>query len=104
MKYKNESEISNSSEILNVTRGRQRITVWRVSNGEWSRLDVAVSPPGDRIVFDPQFPYFNQEIIEQYGLARVRGSTTQTPFKELLEKARSTEKGKPGSVGQVTGR
>ncbi|WP_405476512.1 hypothetical protein [Streptomyces sp. NBC_00009] len=104
MKYKNESEISNSSEILNVTRGRQRITVWRVSNGEWSRIDVAVSPPGDRIVFDPQFPYFNQEIIEQYGLARVRGSTTQTPFKELLEKARSTEKGKPGSVGQVMGR
>ncbi|WP_374772237.1 hypothetical protein OG756_03015 [Streptomyces sp. NBC_01310] len=92
-KYKNESRISNSSEILNVTRGQQRIMVWRVSNGEWPRIDVAMSPPGDRIIFDPKFPYFNQKIIDRYGLAKVRGSTAQTPFKELQEQAGSTEEG-----------
>ncbi len=92
-KYKNESGISNSSEILNVTRGPQRITVWRVSSGEWSRIDVAISPPGDAIYFTPRFPHYSPEIIDRYGFARVRGSTAQTPFKELLEKAGSAEKG-----------
>ncbi|MFB7466165.1 hypothetical protein ACFCZ1_22160 [Streptomyces sp. NPDC056224] len=100
-KYRNDSDISNSSEILNVTRGRQHIMVWRVSNAELPRIDVAISPPGDRIHFNPALPNFNQEIIDRYGLAKVRGSTAQTPFKELLEKAESIEKGtSQGQSGQ----
>ncbi|MFJ4776940.1 hypothetical protein [Streptomyces sp. NPDC088762] len=92
-KYKNESQISNSSEILNITRGLQHITVWRVSKGEWSRIDVAISPPGNTITFDPKFPHYSPELIDRYGLTRVRGSAAETPFKELLEESRSTEKG-----------
>ncbi|MCX4691850.1 hypothetical protein [Streptomyces sp. NBC_01408] len=91
--YKNESGISNSSEILNVIRGPQRITVWRVSGRERSRIDVAISPPGDRVRFNPNLPKRSQEMIDRYGFAQVRGSTAQTPFKELLEKAGSTEAG-----------
>ncbi|MFD0357390.1 hypothetical protein ACFVHW_27165 [Streptomyces sp. NPDC127110] len=92
--YRNESGISNSSEILNIARGPQRITVWRVvPKGDRSRIDVAVSPPGDTIVFDPLNPLYNKPIIERYGLSKVRGAMDQTPFKELLEKARSSEEG-----------
>ncbi|WP_327414699.1 hypothetical protein [Streptomyces sp. NBC_01233] len=85
--------ISNSTEMLNVTRGQQRITVWRVDSGNWPRVDVHVSPPGERISFVPTMPLENQEASERYGLSQVRGSTAQTPYRELLEKARSTEKG-----------
>lgn len=85
--------ISNSTEMLNVTRGQQRITVWRVDRGNWPRVDVHVSPPGDRISFVPNLPLENQEASERYGLSQVRGATAQTPYRELLEKARSTEKG-----------
>lgn len=88
--YVNESGISNSSEILNITRGRQRITAWRMP-GNWSRIDVAVSPPGDTIVFDPVRLDFSKPILDRYGFSEVRGSTDWTPFKGLLEKARSAK-------------
>ncbi|MFD4869724.1 hypothetical protein [Streptomyces sp. NPDC058412] len=87
------TNISNSSEMLNVTRGQQRITVWRVDSGNWPRVDVHVSPPGERISFVPNLPLENQEASERYGLSQVRGATAQTPYRELLEKASSTEKG-----------
>ncbi len=87
------TNISNSSEMLNVTRGQQRITVWRVDSGDWPRVDVHVSPPGERISFIPNLPLQNREATERYGLSQVRGATAQTPYRELMEKARSTEKG-----------
>ncbi|MFE6836377.1 hypothetical protein ACFVFI_16310 [Streptomyces sp. NPDC057705] len=91
------TNISNSTEMLNVTRGRQRITVWRVDSGDWPRVDVHVSPPGQRISFVPNLPLQNREATERYGLSQVRGATAQTPYRELLEKARSTEKGESPS-------
>ncbi|MCM1966376.1 hypothetical protein [Streptomyces sp. G1] len=89
--YRYRSQISNSSEILNVTRGRQQITVFRVDNGEWPRVVVDVSPPNDRIEFDPVNPYANEKNINRYGLSPVRGTTAETPYLELLEKARASE-------------
>lgn len=89
--YRYRSGISNSSEMLNVTRGPQRVTVWRVG-GTRPHIVVDVSPPDERITFDRQSPLANEEAIERYGLSQVRGSTAQTPYPELLEKARSTEK------------
>ncbi|MEU8843904.1 hypothetical protein AB0D97_33105 [Streptomyces roseus] len=90
-KYRDESTISNSSEILNITRGRQYIRVWRLSIGNFSRIDVAVSPPGSRITLDSHDPHYRQHLIDRYGLSLERGSMDQTPFKMLLEKARSAE-------------
>lgn len=89
-RFRHRSEIENSSEILNMARGQQRLTVWRVASGVWPRIDVDVSPPGERIVFDPRNPLANADAIDRYGLTRVRGSTAQTPYPELLEKASST--------------
>lgn len=86
--YRYRSGISNSSEILDVTRGRQRVTVWRVA-GERPHVVVDVSPPGERIAFDRRHPYANEKASERYGLSVVRGTTAQTPYPELLEKARS---------------
>ncbi|MCP3754000.1 hypothetical protein [Streptomyces sp. TBY4] len=90
--YMYQSEISNSSEILNVTRGRQRISVFRVASDDWPRVVVIVSPPADRIEFDPQNPLANEKAKTRYGLSAVRGDTAQTPYAELLEKARSGQK------------
>ncbi|MFD5414215.1 hypothetical protein [Streptomyces nojiriensis] len=92
-KYRFRTGLSNSSEILNVTRGRQRITVWRVG-GNYPYIIVDVSPPDERIPFDPRNPITNgQKVVDRYGLSQVRGSTAETPYAELLEKASATEKG-----------
>ncbi|WKD34039.1 hypothetical protein [Streptomyces xanthophaeus] len=92
-KYRYRTGLSNSSEILNVTRGRQRITVWRVG-GKNPYIIVDVSPPDERIPFDPRNPITNkQKVVDRYGLSQVRGSTAETPYAELLEKASATEKG-----------
>ncbi|MFD9407826.1 hypothetical protein ACFWBN_12545 [Streptomyces sp. NPDC059989] len=100
-KYRNESGISDSSEILNIIRGPQSISVWRVPSGDRSRIDVAISPPGDKIVFDSKNPRFNQRNLDRYGFSLVRGSMDQTPFKMLVEKARSAEEGSsPDQSGQ----
>ncbi|MEU9145295.1 hypothetical protein [Streptomyces sp. NPDC048349] len=84
--------ISNSSEILNVTRGPQRVTVWRVG-GKEPHVVVDVSPPGERIPYDGRNPIANEKASERYGLTQVRGAIAQTPYRELLEKAGSTGKG-----------
>ncbi|WP_371614353.1 hypothetical protein [Streptomyces sp. NBC_00454] len=88
--YRYRSDIENSSEILNVTRGRQQITVFRVDRGERPHVVVEVSPPGEQIEFDPVNPLANEEAKSRYGLSPVRGSTVEMPYMELLEKARSS--------------
>ncbi|MFE2329030.1 hypothetical protein ACFXD5_34875 [Streptomyces sp. NPDC059385] len=94
--YVLQSDISNSSEILNVARGRQRITILRISSGQWPRVVVEISPPHDRIDFDPTHPIAtalaNERSRNRYGLSSVRGSTAETPYQELLEKARAVQK------------
>ncbi|WP_330462146.1 MULTISPECIES: hypothetical protein [unclassified Streptomyces] len=85
--FRYQSEISNSSEILNVTRGRQRVTLWWVRRAGWPYIYVDVAPPGERKTFDSHKLATNQDSIERYGLAEVRGSMAQMPFAELLEKA-----------------
>ncbi|MCX4959795.1 hypothetical protein [Streptomyces virginiae] len=91
-KYRYRTGISNSSEVLNVTRGRQRITVWRVG-GKNPHVIVDMSPPAERIPFDPRNPSINEEAVDRYGLTQVRGSTAETPYAELLEKASAIDKG-----------
>ncbi|MFG2985208.1 hypothetical protein ACGFYQ_28770 [Streptomyces sp. NPDC048258] len=89
--YRYQSEISNSSEILNVTRGRQRVTMWWALRRERPYIHVDVAPPGVRRDFDLNNPDANKDSIDRYGLAKVRGPLAQMPFVELLEKAeRST--------------
>ncbi|MEY2228010.1 hypothetical protein [Streptomyces sp. BF23-19] len=90
--YRYRTPISNSSEVLNVTRGPQRITLWRLG-GKNPHVIVDVSPPNRRISYDPLHPIANEEAAERYGLTQVRGSTAETPYAELLEKASATEKG-----------
>ncbi|MFF3088379.1 hypothetical protein ACFVRB_25550 [Streptomyces nojiriensis] len=90
--YKFRTRISNSSEILNVTRGPQCVTVWRLG-GKAPLVLVDVSPPDKRFRFDPEKPPLDQRAIERYGLSQVRGSMAQTPYPELLEKAGAIEKG-----------
>ncbi|MER5413424.1 hypothetical protein [Streptomyces virginiae] len=92
-KYRNRSQMENSSEILNATRGPQRITVWRVDSGEWPRFSVDVSPPGERIDYNRVNSLVNQRANVRYGLSQQRGSMAQTPYRELLEKAGAVDKG-----------
>ncbi|WP_314251075.1 hypothetical protein [Streptomyces sp. DSM 40907] len=91
--YRYQSEITNSSEILNVTRGRQRVTVWWVRHGDWPYIFVNVAPPGTDKAFNPNAPdkngNKNNEVIERYGLTQVRGSMAQTPFVDLMEQAQA---------------
>ncbi|MEU6867262.1 hypothetical protein ABZ924_29120 [Streptomyces sp. NPDC046876] len=81
--------ISNSNEILNVTRGPQRLTLWYTHRKDWPYLHVDVAPPGERIAFDPCKPDANKDAIKRYGLERVRGSIVEKPFTELLEAAKA---------------
>ncbi len=92
IEYRDQSRISNSSEIRNIARGKQYIRAWKVSLGDWSRIDVSISPPGSRITLDSHDTQYRQHLIDRYGLLLVRGSMDQTPFKRLLEKALSPEK------------
>lgn len=92
-KYRNRAQMENSSEILNATRGSQRITVWRVDSGDWPRFSVDVSPPGERIDYKRVDQLSNQRANARYGLSQERGSMAQTPYRELLEKASAIDKG-----------
>ncbi|MEU8432606.1 hypothetical protein AB0F18_06770 [Streptomyces sp. NPDC029216] len=91
-KYRYQSRMSNSSEILNVTRGPQRVTLWRLG-GKNPRVIVDVSPPDKRFEYDPQNPHANDAASQRYGLSPVRGAVAEMPYRELLEKASATEKG-----------
>lgn len=91
--YRYQSEISNSDEILNMTRGRQRVTLWWVFHGNWPYICADVGPPGERKAADPhQRTAANQKALERYGLDQVRGSLAMTPFVELLEQAQAAER------------
>ncbi|MEW2412390.1 hypothetical protein AB0953_01480 [Streptomyces sp. NPDC046866] len=85
--FRYQADISNSSEILNMTRGPERVTLWYTHRKNWPYLYVDVAPPGERIAFDPCKRDANKEAITRYGLERVRGSTVQKPLAELLEGA-----------------
>lgn len=87
--FRYQAEITNSNEILNVTRGPQRVTFWRGFDHKEPFIYANVAPPGENKTLDMLTPTnANKESIERYGLARLRGSIAQTPFMELLEKAR----------------
>ncbi|MFE7182346.1 hypothetical protein [Streptomyces erythrochromogenes] len=84
--FRYQSNISQSSELLNLTRGRERVTVWwlyRPRPGVY--LDVA--PPGDEKAFNT--PTKQRQAADRYGLAFINGSMTQTPYAELLRDAQA---------------
>ncbi|GAA0292387.1 hypothetical protein GCM10010302_33760 [Streptomyces polychromogenes] len=78
-----QSGISQSSELMNVVRGRERVTVWWVHSPYDPHLYVNVSRPGE----DKTFEHGVGHAADRYGLALVRGSVAETPFPELLKKA-----------------
>jgi hypothetical protein len=86
--YRYQAEVSNSNEILNMTRGRQRVTMWWVYRGSYPFLYVDVAPPGERMAYDPNHPDANREVSERYGLTRVRGSMAQIPYVEVMHTAK----------------
>ncbi|MEV0410453.1 DUF4126 domain-containing protein [Streptomyces sp. NPDC050448] len=86
--FRYQTSISNSNEILNATRGRQRITLWYVKKHEWPYVYVVVEPPGERVNFDIWDPNRNKKAVDRYGLERVRSSMQQKPFVELMEMAK----------------
>ncbi|WP_369778231.1 hypothetical protein [Streptomyces sp. R33] len=81
MRY--QADISNSNEILNATRGRQRITLWYVKKKERPYIYAVVEPPGEKVGFDSSDPNRNKKAIDRYGLEHVRSSMQQKPFEEL---------------------
>ncbi|MFB7463264.1 hypothetical protein ACFCZ1_07100 [Streptomyces sp. NPDC056224] len=87
--FRYQSVISNSNELLNVTRGRQCVSLWWVRDTDGTTyIHVDVTPPGEsKAALDFDNPYANKATINRYGLTRVRGSMAQTPFVELQEKA-----------------
>ncbi|MCX4526410.1 MULTISPECIES: Yip1 family protein [unclassified Streptomyces] len=97
--FRYQAEISNSNEILNVTRGRQRVTVWWVYDPKQPFIYVDVAAPGRRKAFDPHHPTANDEANDRYGLEAVPGSMTQRPYMELLEAAEAEQ---PGDGEQKT--
>ncbi|MCX5197830.1 hypothetical protein OOK31_28740 [Streptomyces sp. NBC_00249] len=80
-----QSGISQSSELLNVIRGRERVTVWWVYRKSDPHLYVDVSRPGEKKTFAPDV----RPAADRYGLAFVRGSVAETPFAELMKKAQT---------------
>ncbi|WP_328928312.1 hypothetical protein OG429_29725 [Streptomyces sp. NBC_00190] len=89
--FRYQSVISNSNELLNVTRGRQCVSLWWARNTDGSTyIHVDVTPPGEkRTSLNLGNVYANKATINRYGLARVRGSMAQAPFVELQEKAQN---------------
>ncbi|MEV6727950.1 MULTISPECIES: hypothetical protein [unclassified Streptomyces] len=81
MRY--QSDISQSSELLNVIRGKERVTVWWVYSKGNPCLAVDVSQRGKKKAFDPDV----RHAVDRYGLAFVRGSIAETPFAELMKRA-----------------
>ncbi|MFG2293954.1 hypothetical protein [Streptomyces sp. NPDC048603] len=80
-----QSGISQSSELLNWIRGRERVTVWWIYREENPNLEVDVSQPGENKVFAPDI----KNAQDRYGLARVRGSIAEAPVAELMKWAQS---------------
>ncbi|MFH7599889.1 hypothetical protein WDV06_33040 [Streptomyces racemochromogenes] len=87
--YRYQGIVANSNEILNMTRGRQRITLWHTTNASNPYLAVELGPPEENKPFAPNNRAKAQANSRRYGLSKVRGSMTQKPFAELLEKAQA---------------
>ncbi|WP_328928422.1 hypothetical protein OG429_30300 [Streptomyces sp. NBC_00190] len=80
-----QSGISSSTQLLNVTRGWERVTVWWVYAKGAPDLFVDVSRRGEKKIFKPDLKHGE----DWYGLAFVRGSIAETPFAELMRKAQA---------------
>ncbi|MFF2790945.1 hypothetical protein ACFVT6_30025 [Streptomyces sp. NPDC058049] len=90
--FRYQSAISQSSELLNLTRGRERVTVWWL----YRRLPVVyvdVASPDVRKRFDLNDPKEQRRAVDRYGLAFVRGSMAQMPYTELLKEAQAHRPG-----------
>lgn len=98
--FRYQTDISHSSEILNMTRGPERVTLWYTHRKDWPYLYVNVAPPGGRIAFDPCNRNANKDAIARYGLERVRGSTAQKPFAELMEGAKVEPSSEPPALAK----
>ncbi|MFK0254452.1 hypothetical protein [Streptomyces sp. NPDC090445] len=84
--FRYQAYISNSSELLNVTRGRERVTVWWVYS-RWPAVYADISRPGEKKRFNIKDPTEQRQANERYGLKLVSGSMSQTPFTQLLKEA-----------------
>ncbi|WP_143568795.1 hypothetical protein [Streptomyces amritsarensis] len=87
--FRYQSKISQSSELLNLTRGRERVTVWWLYR-PLPVVYVDVGSPGEKTkVF--KFDKISQQAqaIDRYGLAFIRGSFIQTPYAQLLKEAQA---------------
>ncbi|WP_157879622.1 hypothetical protein [Streptomyces yangpuensis] len=84
--FRYQSNISQSSELLNMTRGRERVTVWWLYRSR-PVVYVDVASPGEKKVFNLNDPTEQRRAADRYGLAFVRGSMAQTPYPQLLREA-----------------
>ncbi|KIF06445.1 hypothetical protein PL81_07480 [Streptomyces sp. RSD-27] len=87
--FRYQGVVSNSSELLNATRGRQRVTLWWIRLKGGSAMTVAVATPGHEKPFSFNYANGNNAAITQYGLDEVQGSAAEVPYAELLEKAKA---------------
>ncbi|MFF4446489.1 hypothetical protein [Streptomyces sp. NPDC001502] len=85
---RHQAEISQSSELLNLTRGRERVTVWWVYRPQ-PYVYVGVASPEEKKKFDRDSPYERRQAADRYGMAFVRGSMAQMPYTELLKEAQA---------------
>ncbi|MEU4123712.1 hypothetical protein [Streptomyces virginiae] len=86
--FRYQSDISQSSELLNLTRGRERVTVWWLYRRR-PVVYVDVASPGEKKEFNYNVPKEQVQAADRYGLAFVRGSLIQTPYAELLREAQA---------------
>ncbi|MFB7255034.1 hypothetical protein [Streptomyces nojiriensis] len=97
--FRYQSTISQSSELLNLTRGRERVTVWWLYRRR-PVVYVDVRSPGDRTPFNFVTPHEQRRAVDRYGLALVRGSMAQMPYTELLKQAQTHRPRWPRSVAR----
>lgn len=86
--FRYQSDISQSSELLNLTRGRERVTVWWLYRRR-PAVYVDVASPDERKAIDLNNPAEQRQAVDRYGLAFVRGSMAQTPYAQLLKEAQA---------------
>ncbi|MFD6113689.1 hypothetical protein ACFWG0_26750 [Streptomyces yangpuensis] len=87
--FRYQSTISQSSELLNLTRGRERVTVWWMYR-PLPALYVEVASPGEKKPFTyHEQPWGQVDAVDRYGLARISGSMVQTPYAQLLKEAQA---------------
>ncbi|MFJ8214070.1 hypothetical protein [Streptomyces sp. NPDC096033] len=101
--YRYQGIVTNSNEILNMTRGRQRITLWHTTDPARPFLFVQLGPPEENKPFHPRYSPKERRNHGRYGLVPVRGSMAQKPFAELLEKAKALAEHRLGTVTPTQG-